>query len=104
MSKKQKSKTSRGNDKLDVKRAIDMLLSDYFDNLNGQKPRNIHKLIIGYVEHRLIENTLQRTNANRSKAAEILGLNRSTLRTKLEKYKIPPKPRKKSGRSAQRHD
>lgn len=81
---------------INVKHAMDMILDDYFKNLNGQKPRNIHKMIMGHAEHRLIEGTMKRAEYNQSKAAEMLGLNRSTLRSKLERYKIPKRTRRRA--------
>lgn len=96
--KKAAAPASQAAGRPNVKHAIDEILDDYFTNLNGQKPRNIHKVILGHVEHRLLENTMRRVESNQSKAAEMLGLSRSTLRTKLEQYKIP----RRAGRPASR--
>lgn len=89
-----------GAERSNIKHAIDAILDDYFVNLNGQKPRNIYKLIIEHVEQRLLENTMQRAE-NQSKAAEMLGLGRNTLRTKLKRHNIPTRPTRRS-RSSQK--
>jgi len=44
--------------------------------------------IISIVEKEFIKRALKLTKANQIKAAKILGMNRNTLRNKIEKYKI----------------
>lgn len=61
-------------------------LEDYFRHLDGQTPSNLYKLVLQEVEPPLLEAVLQLTRGNQSKAAEILGINRSTLRKKLKQY------------------
>ncbi|MDX1561681.1 MAG: DNA-binding transcriptional regulator Fis [Gammaproteobacteria bacterium] len=63
-------------------------LSGYFDHLNGHKPGDLYQLVIGEVEKPLLETVLEYTNGNQSEAAEILGINRGTLRKKLKSYNI----------------
>jgi Fis family transcriptional regulator len=46
--------------------------------------------VIGSVEKTLISDVLVRTRGNQSEAAGMLGINRNTLRAKLDKYKIKP--------------
>ena len=68
----------------DVKKA----LKQYFKSLDSQEPRDVYDLVMREVETPLFSFILQHTNNNQSKAAKILGINRTTLRTKLKKYKI----------------
>jgi Fis family transcriptional regulator, factor for inversion stimulation protein len=49
---------------------------------------NLHDLVVGCVEKTLIEDVMKRTKSNQSEAAVMLGINRNTLRAKLDKYKI----------------
>ena len=63
-------------------------LSRYFATLNGHKPVDLHQLVMGQVEKPLLERVLVYTNGNQSAAAEILGLNRGTLRKKLQTYDL----------------
>ena len=60
----------------------------YFKDLNGQEPANLHELVLSQVERPLLEIVLREARGNISKAAQILGINRATLRTKLKKYEL----------------
>jgi len=66
----------------------DECLSSYFANLNGHKPGDLYQLVLGEVEKPLFRAVLTYTNGNQSEAAEILGINRGTLRKKLKDYKL----------------
>ena len=63
-------------------------LSSYFKNLNGHKPANIYKLVMGEVEPPLLASVMKYSNGNQTLASEILGINRATLRKKLKQYRI----------------
>lgn len=58
-------------------------LETYFKDLDGHKPGDLYQMVICEVEQPLLESVMRHTRGNQSKAAEILGLNRSTLRKKL---------------------
>lgn len=62
----------------------------YFADLNGEEPVNLHDLVISQVERPLLEIVLRETRGNISRAAQLLGMNRATLRTRLNKYHIKP--------------
>jgi len=61
-------------------------IKNYFDDLNGQQPGNLYDMMIGEVEQALFSSVMEHTRGNQSKAAAILGINRSTLRKKLRLY------------------
>ncbi len=63
-------------------------LHTYFRDLNGHKPSALYDLVLGEVEPPLFEAVLDYTHGNQSRAAEILGLNRATLRKKLKQYEL----------------
>lgn len=63
-------------------------LHGYFNRLNGHKPGDLYQLVLGEVERPLLEVVLDYTNGNQSEAAEILGINRGTLRKKLRAYDL----------------
>lgn len=65
---------------------VNTLLTSYFSDLDGHPPGNLFDLVMDEVERPLIETVLHHTRGNQSKAAEVLGLNRGTLRKKLRKY------------------
>lgn len=58
-------------------------IKNYFANLNGHKPAELYDLVINEVEEPLLKAVMQYTGGNQSRAAEILGINRGTLRKKL---------------------
>jgi len=63
-------------------------LDSYFQKLNGHRPGDLYQLVLGEVEKPLFEAVLDFTNGNQSEAAEILGINRGTLRKKLRNYNL----------------
>jgi Fis family transcriptional regulator len=69
----------------------DEALNSYFANLNGHKPGDLYQLVMSEVEKPLFRAVLSYTGGNQSEAAEILGINRGTLRKKLKAYKLQSK-------------
>lgn len=63
-------------------------LRHYFATLDGLNPIELHAMVISEVEKPLIETVLDHCGHNQSKAAQILGLSRSTLRKKMTHYGI----------------
>lgn len=61
-------------------------LDQYFAQLNGSKPNDIYSMVINEIERPLLQVVMQQTRNNRCKAAEILGINRNTLRKKLKQH------------------
>lgn len=66
----------------------DEALRSYFASLNGDKPCDLYHLVMSEVEKPLFRAVLGYTNGNQSEAAEILGINRGTLRRKLRGYRL----------------
>ncbi len=68
---------------------IEKHLRDYFDGHNGAlPPRGLYDRVLRELERPLISLTLVATRGNQVKAAEILGLNRNTLRKKIRELDI----------------
>ena len=65
-------------------------MTSYFKNLNGHKPAEIYRLVLGEVEPPLLRAVMDYTEGNQTLAAEMLGLNRATLRKKLKQYDLRP--------------
>ena len=63
-------------------------LAGYFAKLNGQKPAHLYDFVLREVEKPLLEAVLKYTSGNQSHAAEVLGINRGTLRKKLRMYNL----------------
>lgn len=72
-----------------IQRVIDESLADYFRHLGDEaEPRAVYRLIIDQAEAAVIANIMQRCHGNQSKAAQILGITRNTLKSKLIAYKL----------------
>ena len=61
-------------------------LDSYFTSLNGHKPGRLYDLVLREVEEPLFRTVLEYAEGNQSRAADILGINRGTLRKKLRTY------------------
>ncbi len=64
------------------------LVTDYFKHLDGEKCSNVHDMVISSVEKPLLEVVLAHTEGNQTHASEILGINRNTLRKKMQHYGV----------------
>jgi len=63
-------------------------IEDVEDFFLREKEGKLYKFLLNVVEKPLIENVLRKTEGNQIKAARILGINRNTLHSKIEKLKI----------------
>jgi Fis family transcriptional regulator len=60
----------------------------YLKDLNGEEATRVYKMVINEVEKPLLEIVMQHSEYNQSKAARLLGINRNTLRKKLDEHGI----------------
>ena len=60
----------------------------YITVMNGDGSGHLHELVITGIEKPLLEMVLNETNGNQTQAAHILGLNRNTLRKKMQEYNL----------------
>ncbi|MCW3480251.1 Fis family transcriptional regulator [Neisseriaceae bacterium JH1-16] len=63
-------------------------MEQYFRDLDGEAPAAIYDMVLARVEKPLIEVVLAHTQGNQTRAAELLGLNRNTLRKKMKSYDL----------------
>ena len=63
-------------------------LYNIFQNMTGWKNGNIYDDAIKSVEKVLFQNILEKTGWNQLQAASLLGINRNTLRRKMEEHKL----------------
>lgn len=61
-------------------------LDAYLGELDGVEPNELFRLVMEQVEPPMIEAVLARTRGNQSRAAQMLGINRGTLRKKIKLY------------------
>ncbi len=67
---------------------VTVTLESYFDTLDKESATDVYEMVIQQVEKPLIEFILAQTDQNQSKSAQILGINRNTLRKKMQKYDL----------------
>jgi two-component system nitrogen regulation response regulator GlnG len=58
--------------------------------LRGHTSANLHSLMVGLVEKPLLRAVMRETKGNQVRAAQLLGINRNTLRKKLKEHGIDP--------------
>ena len=61
-------------------------VAQYLKDMSSTPPDNLYQVIIAEVEKPLIETVLKHTSGNQSRAAEVLGLTRGTLRNRIRRY------------------
>ncbi len=69
-----------------IQEVIQKSLEDYFNDLGEQTPSNIYNMMVQTVEKPILATVMQRAAGNQSQAAEMLGINRNTLRKKLQQH------------------
>ncbi len=70
---------------------IERKMGDFVKGMRNGSGRNLHPMLISAIERPLITRALQETKGNQIQAAELLGLNRNTLRKKIHELHIPVK-------------
>lgn len=72
----------------DISACISTALETYFKNLDGEMPAPIYDMVIKSVERPMFEVIIKKAGGNQTQAAQLLGINRNTLRRKLVDYKL----------------
>jgi two-component system nitrogen regulation response regulator GlnG len=70
---------------------IESKLEEFVKGMRNGSARNLHPMLIAAVERPLITHALKETNGNQIQAAQLLGMNRNTLRKKIAEFRIPVK-------------
>ncbi|ARD44662.1 MULTISPECIES: DNA-binding transcriptional regulator Fis [Colwelliaceae] len=61
-------------------------IKNYLSQLNGNDVDDMYDLVLSEIEAPMLEEVMQYTRGNQTRAANLLGINRGTLRKKLKKY------------------
>lgn len=70
----------------EISRCIEHNLAQYFAALEGEPAHDVYDMVLRQVEPPLLASVMKHCGGNQSKAAQVLGLNRNTLRKKLTEY------------------
>ncbi|WP_459617186.1 helix-turn-helix domain-containing protein [Bordetella sp. 2513F-2] len=65
-------------------------LARYFEDLGDSEPHDMWDMVMRCVERPVLEVALERAGGNQSRASEMLGITRNTLRKKLLAHNIQP--------------
>lgn len=71
-------------DQRPLHRCVSSALDRYFDTLDGATTHGLYDLVIAEVERPLLESVMRYVDDNQTRAADMLGVNRGTLRRKLQ--------------------
>jgi two-component system nitrogen regulation response regulator GlnG len=79
---------------------LETKMGDFVRGMRTGSAKNLHPILISAVERPLIASVLQETKGNQIQAANLLGLNRNTLRKKITDLHIPVKRTRSKSRQA----
>ncbi|MEO8135473.1 MAG: helix-turn-helix domain-containing protein [Betaproteobacteria bacterium] len=82
------SKPKKINGHNAIAEAVDKSLNEYFVHLDGEPADDIYRMVIDNVEKTLLANVMERAAGNQTNAADMLGINRTTLRNKLKTHRL----------------
>lgn len=68
--------------------AVREALEQYFRDLDGEMPQAIYDMVLSRVEKPMLEVVLDKAQGNQTRAAELLGINRNTLRKKMQEHDL----------------
>ncbi len=69
-----------------LRQSVQLAVRAYLDELEGELGSEVYQMVLAEVEAPLLEEIMQYTRNNQTKASQMLGLNRGTLRKKLKQY------------------
>ena len=69
-----------------IQEVVQKSLEDYFNDLGEQKPTNIYDMMLLTVEKPILQVVMTRAEGNQSHAEHLRGINRNTLRKKLQEH------------------
>ena len=79
------------SEELSLEALVDIKLRASLDNIDKMETGDLHGMVLAQVERPLIRFVLEKTRGNQVKAADILGINRNTLRKKINELGIDVK-------------
>ena len=82
------SANGSSNASTDLQACVRASLQAYFDDLDGETPANMYDMVLRLMELPLLETVMAQADHNQSRAAQWLGLNRNTLRKKLQEHDL----------------
>lgn len=78
--------STASEDDMSLSACVTEVLKNYFAALKQEDPVDLYQTVVETVEIPLLKNVMERYRYNQSQVAQILGLSRGTLRTKLRHH------------------
>ncbi len=72
-----------------LREAADIFVRRYLDEMDGEIGTDFYDLVLSEIEAPLLRAVMEYTRGNQTRAAQMLGLNRGTLRKKLKQHGLP---------------
>lgn len=76
-----RTKTSR-----ELRDSVTLAVQDYLKKLDGETGTDFYQQMMAVIEPPMLEEIMRYTHHNQTRAAQMLGLSRGTLRKKLRQY------------------
>jgi len=77
---------SEGGRENELSLTVRKVMRQYFKDLDGEKASGIYSMVVAAIEKPMLEVVMLQAEGNQTRAAELLGLNRNTLRKKLQQH------------------
>ncbi|MEE4659869.1 MAG: DNA-binding transcriptional regulator Fis [Halieaceae bacterium] len=69
-----------------LKQHVRQCVRRYLEELDGEDGTDVYQMVLAEMEAPLLEEVMRHTRNNQTRASQMLGLNRGTLRKKLKQY------------------
>ena len=71
-----------------IRRGVQSALELYLRDMNGHDVNDLYLVVLSEVEPAILNVVIDHVDGNQSQAAQMLGINRGTLRKKLKSYEL----------------
>lgn len=71
-----------------LKEVVARVVRRYLHDMGHAQSSNLYDTVLSEIEPALLQEVMVHSRGNQSRAAEILGINRATLRKKLKQYAV----------------
>ena len=82
------SKHSEATPVQPLRHSVERAVEHYLRQLEGEQVTNLYQFVLAEMEQPLLTTVMRSVNGNQSRASQILGISRGTLRKKLAAYQI----------------
>lgn len=71
---------------LTISECVKANLDKFFEDLEGEHAKSVYDMVLTAVERPMLEVVMAKANSNQTIASQMLGINRNTLRKKLQQH------------------